>query len=79
MEASQKAMPDTGYRREHTVYEYEIAKNRSADLIRRADDERRAREAVRLARAARREAEARSAEHESHSRRPHRPRFARAV
>ncbi|GAB2784671.1 hypothetical protein GCM10027073_16590 [Streptomyces chlorus] len=61
------------------MYEYEFAKNRSADLIRQADDERRAREAVRLARAARREAEARGAEHESHSRRPHRHRFARAV
>ncbi|WP_420902976.1 hypothetical protein [Streptomyces hirsutus] len=72
-------MPDTDSPREHTMYEYEIAMNRAADLIRRADEERRAREAVRLARAARRETEARGAEHESHSRRPHRPRFARAV
>ncbi|MFI8308610.1 hypothetical protein ACIF80_35465 [Streptomyces sp. NPDC085927] len=79
MEASRKAMPDTDSPREPTMYEYEIAKDRTADLIRRADDERRAREAVRLARAARREAEAHGAEHESHSRRPHRHRFARAV
>ncbi|GAB3176986.1 hypothetical protein GCM10027162_26110 [Streptomyces incanus] len=79
MEASRKAMSDTDSQRERTMYEYEIVKDRAADLIRRADDERRAREAVRLARAARREAEARGAEHESHSRRSHRHRFTRAV
>ncbi|WP_326754887.1 MULTISPECIES: hypothetical protein [Streptomyces] len=79
MEASRKAMPDTDSPREHTMYAYEIAMDRAADLIRRADEERRAREAVRLARAARRETEARGVEHESHSRRPRRSRFARAV
>ncbi|MER5448806.1 hypothetical protein ACFV29_21895 [Streptomyces sp. NPDC059690] len=58
------------------MYEYEIAQFRSAELIRRADHERLAREAVR---GARREAAERSAENESHTSRHRRPRFARAA
>ncbi|MFD4575974.1 hypothetical protein ACFWNK_17130 [Streptomyces sp. NPDC058417] len=42
------------------MYEYEMQQARSADLIRRADEERLAREAVRLRREARREAAARA-------------------
>ncbi|MGW3099281.1 hypothetical protein ACWDCC_38205 [Streptomyces sp. NPDC001102] len=58
------------------MYEYEIAQFRSAELIRRADDERLAREAVR---GARREAARRSTESESHTSRHRRLRFARAA
>ncbi|MFF0205253.1 hypothetical protein [Streptomyces sp. NPDC005017] len=55
------------------MYEYEIQQLRSAELIRRADHERLARETVRRnrearAEAARRAADARPAEAESHSR-----------
>ncbi|GGX21130.1 hypothetical protein [Streptomyces lomondensis] len=58
------------------MYEYELQQMRAADLIRRAEHERLVREA---ARAARRETAVSSAEHESHSRRSHRPRSARAT
>ncbi|MFJ5779399.1 hypothetical protein [Streptomyces sp. NPDC093094] len=66
------------------MYEYEIQQMRSAELIRRAADERLAREAVRSRRAARAEAErreagVRSAEPESHSRRPRRLRSPRTA
>ncbi|MFR9797058.1 hypothetical protein ACL02U_14280 [Streptomyces sp. MS06] len=40
--------------REHTMYEYDFHRARSAELIRRAEDERLAREAARGGRAARR-------------------------
>ncbi|MBN0046149.1 hypothetical protein JS756_18965 [Streptomyces actuosus] len=49
------------------MYEYEIQKFRAAELIRRADQERLAREAVRVRRAARREAAQRSVEREDHT------------
>ncbi|MBL3665535.1 hypothetical protein JL475_05860 [Streptomyces sp. M2CJ-2] len=61
------------------MYEYEIHKYRSAELIREAEQEHQASEAVRLERAARRGAAARGAGPESHSRDPRRHRFARAV
>ncbi|MFR0357044.1 hypothetical protein [Streptomyces sediminimaris] len=51
------------------MYEYEISQMRSAELIRQAEQERRARAVVRGRRAARREA---AAEHE-----PDRPRLRR--
>lgn len=44
------------------MYEYELHHLRSAELIRQAEHERLAREATRVRRAARREAEERSAE-----------------
>jgi hypothetical protein len=66
------------------MFEYEIHQLRSAELIRRADHERLAREAVRRGRADRAEAEradadARPAEAESHSRRPRRLRSPRTA
>ncbi|MDF2271723.1 hypothetical protein P2Q00_40810 [Streptomyces coacervatus] len=61
------------------MYEYEISQFRSAELIRRAEHERLAREAVRGRRAARREAASRAAEEESHSPRLRRLRSARAA
>ncbi|MCX4742906.1 hypothetical protein [Streptomyces antibioticus] len=69
------------------MYEYELHQIRSAELLRRAADERLAREAVRGRRAARREAAERAAhdrsttnpETEPHTHRPRRPRFPRAA
>ncbi|MET9735348.1 hypothetical protein ABZZ79_33365 [Streptomyces sp. NPDC006458] len=66
------------------MYEYEIQQLRSAELIRRADHERLARETVRRSRearaeAARRAADARPTEAESHSRRPRRFRLPRTA
>jgi hypothetical protein len=61
------------------MYEYEISQFRSAELIRQAEHERLAREAVRSRRAARREAAHRAAEDESHSPRLRRLRSARAA
>ncbi|MET9443157.1 hypothetical protein [Streptomyces sp. NPDC006610] len=61
------------------MYEYEAHRVRSADLIRLAENERLAREVVRRDRAARAEAAARTAESESHSRRPRRHRSPRAA
>ncbi|KPC72241.1 hypothetical protein ACWDF1_15455 [Streptomyces coelicoflavus] len=61
------------------MYEFEIQQYRSAELIRRADEARLAREAVRARRAARREARHGAAEAESHTPRQRRPRFARAA
>ncbi|PWI07452.1 hypothetical protein DIZ27_27725 [Streptomyces sp. NWU339] len=61
------------------MYEYEIHKYRSTELIREAEQDHQAREAVRLERAARRGAAARGTEPESHGRGPRRHRFARAV
>ncbi|MEV7994621.1 hypothetical protein AB0O67_22685 [Streptomyces sp. NPDC086077] len=57
------------------MFEYELSQARSADLLRRAAHERRAREAVRLARAARHETAPHTAQSESHTRSPrrHRP------
>lgn len=57
------------------MFEYEMQQLRTADLMRRADHERRVRETAR----ARREAPRDTAEHESHSRRFRRRRFARAA
>ncbi|MFF3940013.1 hypothetical protein [Streptomyces phaeofaciens] len=75
-----------------TMYEYEVHQARSAELLRRAEHERLAREAVRGRRAARREATERaalressgdstreSAESEPHTRRPRRLRFPRTA
>ncbi|MCX4765180.1 hypothetical protein OG562_30235 [Streptomyces sp. NBC_01275] len=71
------------------MYEYELQQARSAELIRRAEHERLAREAVRTRRAARREAaesaagrtagrsDGDAAESDPHSRRSPRSRFAR--
>ncbi|AQS67404.1 hypothetical protein [Streptomyces pactum] len=61
------------------MFEYEIQQTRTAELIRRADEERLAREAVRARRAARREAAKGTAEAESHSFRYRRHRFTRAA
>ncbi|OQD56586.1 hypothetical protein BM536_010460 [Streptomyces phaeoluteigriseus] len=65
------------------MYEYEIHQARSAELLRRAADERLAREALRGRRAARREAEpaarAETPESERHTHRPRRLRFARTA
>ncbi|MFE0415401.1 hypothetical protein [Streptomyces tendae] len=61
------------------MYEFEIQQYRSAELIRRADEARLAREAVRARRAARRQARHGGAEAESHTPRQRRPRFARAA
>ncbi|NEC50997.1 hypothetical protein G3I18_20885 [Actinospica acidiphila] len=51
------------------MFEIELHRLRHDDLIRRAEAERRVREAVRVRRAARRVAAARGAEPESHTRR----------
>ncbi|CAL9584437.1 MULTISPECIES: hypothetical protein [Streptomyces] len=61
------------------MYEYELQQLRTADLIRRADHERRVREATRARREARRAAGHGAAEHESHSRHFRRLRWARAA
>ncbi|AWW37406.1 hypothetical protein ADL00_22565 [Streptomyces sp. AS58] len=61
------------------MYEYELQRIRSAELIRRADRERTAREAVRRARAARREAAERAAVGGADTRRPRRHRFPRTA
>ncbi|MGW1540930.1 hypothetical protein ACWCPM_11930 [Streptomyces sp. NPDC002309] len=61
------------------MFEYELSQARSAELLRRAEHERTAREAVRLARAARQEAEPRAGESESHTRRTRRHRSPRAA
>ncbi|CCK27277.1 hypothetical protein BN159_2898 [Streptomyces davaonensis JCM 4913] len=61
------------------MFEYELHHLRSADLIREADNERLAREAVRSRRAARREAAGRAAESESHISRRGRLRTARTA
>ncbi|MET9395451.1 hypothetical protein ABZY20_34390 [Streptomyces sp. NPDC006624] len=57
------------------MFAYELQQMRTADLIRRADHERRVREAVRARRASAHD----SAEHESHTRRFRRSRFTRAA
>ncbi|WP_395574890.1 hypothetical protein [Streptomyces sp. BK79] len=61
------------------MFEYEIQQTRSAELIRRADQARLVREAVRARRAARREARHGAAGAESHTFRFRRHRFARAA
>ncbi|MFE2586927.1 hypothetical protein [Streptomyces sp. NPDC059378] len=61
------------------MYEYEIQQIRSTELIRRADEERLARAAVRGRRAARREAAQRLRSGESHSYRLRRLRPNRAA
>ncbi|MEU1851997.1 hypothetical protein ABZ499_22650 [Streptomyces sp. NPDC019990] len=61
------------------MFEYEMQQLRTADLMRRADHERRVRETTRARRAAGREAVQGTAEHESHSRRFRRRRFTRAA
>ncbi|WP_327401128.1 hypothetical protein OG194_13595 [Streptomyces sp. NBC_01288] len=60
------------------MYEFELHQIRSAELRRQAANERLAREAVRGARAARREQARQAAEGEVHSQRPRRHLFARA-
>ncbi|KAF3467646.1 hypothetical protein [Streptomyces sp. Tu 3180] len=61
------------------MFEYRFQQFRHEDLVRRAGQERQAREAGRLRRAARREAAARDAGPESHTRRDRRDRFIRAA
>ncbi|MFI0964769.1 hypothetical protein ACH4S8_25750 [Streptomyces sp. NPDC021080] len=65
------------------MFEYELHRIRSAELIREAQAHRLAREAASIRRAARRSAGTRSAHGDSderaHSDRPRRHRFARAV
>ncbi|MFF7309943.1 hypothetical protein [Streptomyces sp. NPDC008137] len=61
------------------MYEYELQRLRTADLISRAEHQRLVREAARARRAARRAAAENSAEHESHTRGLRRPRSARAA
>ncbi|MFI6934631.1 hypothetical protein [Streptomyces sp. NPDC050287] len=61
------------------MYEYELQQLRSADLIRRADQERIARQAARGTRAARREAARRTVGADPHTDRPRRHRFARTA
>ncbi|MCX5051235.1 MULTISPECIES: hypothetical protein [unclassified Streptomyces] len=61
------------------MYEYEISQLRSAELIRRAEQERLAHEVARVRRAAHREAARGADEDESHSRRLRRLRSARAA
>ncbi|MDL5203946.1 hypothetical protein [Streptomyces sp. ALI-76-A] len=61
------------------MYEFELQQLRSAELIRRADQERLAREATRLRRAARREAARSTAENDPHTGRPRRHRFIRTA
>ncbi|MFE2419373.1 hypothetical protein [Streptomyces hokutonensis] len=60
------------------MYEYEMHQLRSAELRRQAASERLAREAVRGARAARREQARQAVESEVHTERPRRHLFARA-
>jgi hypothetical protein len=62
------------------MYEYELHQMRSAELIRRAQDERLAREVVRARRAARRKtAEHATATAESHTHQPRRFRSTRTA
>ncbi|WP_267715325.1 hypothetical protein [Streptomyces sp. CoH17] len=61
------------------MFAYEVQQYRSAELIRRADEARLAREVLRARRAARRRARQGAAEAESHTPRQRRPRFARAT
>ncbi|AZM59882.1 MULTISPECIES: hypothetical protein [unclassified Streptomyces] len=61
------------------MFEYALHRLRHDELVREAEHERQVREALRLRRAARREAAARSAEPESHTDHRRRPRFARAA
>ncbi|GAA2557527.1 MULTISPECIES: hypothetical protein [Streptomyces] len=61
------------------MFAHQLQQFRHDDLVRRAEQERQAREAVRLRRAARREAAARGAGTESHTRRHRRARFIRAA
>ncbi|WP_405619488.1 hypothetical protein [Streptomyces sp. NBC_00076] len=61
------------------MYEYEIHQFRSAELIRRAEQDRLARRAVLGKRAARREAARRTAESDPHTGRPRRHRFVRTA
>ncbi|MFI6374679.1 hypothetical protein [Streptomyces sp. NPDC050546] len=61
------------------MFEYELQRLRTADLIRRADHQRLVREATRARRTARRAAAGNSAEHESHTRGLRRTRSARAA
>ncbi|MER7962921.1 hypothetical protein [Streptomyces ardesiacus] len=61
------------------MFAYEVQQYRSAELIRRADEARLAREVLRARRAARRRARQGVAEAESHTPRQRRPRFARAA
>ncbi|MES5817219.1 hypothetical protein [Streptomyces sp. RG80] len=61
------------------MYEYELSQLRSAELLRQAENERLAREAVRGRRAARREAVRQEAESGVHTDRPRRLRFLRAA
>ncbi|MEW1829613.1 hypothetical protein [Streptomyces sp. NPDC088196] len=60
------------------MYEYELQQIRSAELRQQAANERLAREAVRGARAARREQARQAAESEVHTEGPRRHLFARA-
>ncbi|MEW1645492.1 MULTISPECIES: hypothetical protein [unclassified Streptomyces] len=60
------------------MYEYELHRIRSAEMRREAANERLAREAVRGARAARREQARQATEGEVHTERPRRHLFARA-
>ncbi len=61
------------------MFEYEIQQTRATELIRRADQARLAREAVRARRAARRDARRAAAPEESHTSRFRGHRFARAA
>lgn len=61
------------------MFQYEIAQLRFDDLVRQAEHERQAREAVRGRRAARREAARRAAEGEVHTGGPRRHRFLRTA
>ncbi|MFD9003912.1 hypothetical protein ACFV0T_23615 [Streptomyces sp. NPDC059582] len=61
------------------MYEYELQRLRSAELIRHAERERLARAVVRDRRAARRAAAERATESESHIHRPRRHRLTRAA
>ncbi|MEU3662931.1 hypothetical protein AB0E77_24860 [Streptomyces sp. NPDC032940] len=61
------------------MYEYEIQQLRTAELIRRADEARMAREAVRARRADRRDARHEAAPAESHTLWPRRHRPARVA
>ncbi|CAL9443509.1 hypothetical protein [Streptomyces sp. NPDC052610] len=58
---------------------YELQQLRTAELIRQAEQARLVREVTRGNRAARRQAEQRTTEAESHSRRPRRHRFLRTA
>ncbi|CAL9591598.1 hypothetical protein SUDANB176_05244 [Streptomyces sp. enrichment culture] len=72
-------MSDTDSSGDPTMFEHQLQQFRHDDLLRRAEQARQARAAVRLRRAARREAAARDAGTESHIRRHRRDRFIRAA